>query len=340
MLVSEQDFEKYLTISRGLSKKSVKTYLQRFQIIKRWVDGNKLTLNKRTVEDFLFGKKIHEKLSNAAVNTYIQTLKHIDGCYKYHDLPFGFTDGRKGLPKVRSIRIPLSEDEITKLFDTHLDFANRNGVDCTHLDDNYLIMTKFLYFSACRFEEAASLMVENLGIDDGRALLIDTKNKESRFLFFEPIKDDMRQFIAGKHPNELVFTNSVGKRMYASDFNNILKLRAKKAGITKHVHAHLLRHTYASQFYNATHDITMVATVLGHKDIQTTYDTYVHLDTDTVQRATNRHRLASKYIPSEEALDNIRKAIEGLKIGEDTRFDFDLHHSNNELTVSVKIREV
>lgn len=339
MQISEQDFEKYLTISRGLAKKSIRTYMQRFLIINRWLEENNLPLNKRTVEDFLYRKKTEERRSNAAVNTYIQTFKHIDGCYKYHDLPFGFTDGRKGLPKIRSTRLPLSQEEITRLFDTHLDFANRNGVDCSHLDDNYLTMTKFLYFSACRFEEAATLTVESLSIDEGRALLTETKNKESRFLFFEPIKDELKQSIAGKQPNELVFTNSVGKRMYASDFNDILKLRAKKAGIKTNVHAHILRHTYASQFYNATHDITMVATVLGHKDIQTTYDTYVHLDTDTVQRATNRHPLAAKYIPPQEALENIKKAIEGLKIGEDSRLHFNIASGNDELIVTVKIKE-
>ena len=76
--------------------------------------------------------------------------------------------------------------------------------------------------------------------------------------------------------------------MHSGDFGNNLKQRAIKAGITKHVNPHLLRHTYATIYYNYTHDIAMVATILGHKDIQTTYDTYVHLDTEGIQRATNR----------------------------------------------------
>lgn len=338
MEISEQDFKKYLTIDAGLAKKSISTYLIRFRIIGKWLQNNNLTLTKLSVRDFLYQKSEEEKLSNSAVNTYLNTLKHIDKCYEYYDLPSGFAKGRKGLPKVKSVINPLSLDETYRLLDTPLTYENRNGADCSDLDRSYLGLTRFLSATGSRFEECAYLTVDKLDIDGRRAMLVDTKNKEHRFIFYNgPVIEDLRYLTQNKNPGDLIFTNSVGGRIYAGDFNNNLRRRAKKIGITKHVHAHLLRHTYASQSYNDSHDIGMVATLLGHKDIQVTYDTYVHLDTESIQRAADRHPLLRKYLAVDDAVQMLRERLDNLKIGEDKRFDPHIIVNNEELVLRVKI---
>lgn len=337
MSITEQDFEKFLTINQGLSKRSIETYLIRFRVIKRWLETNNFSLSKSTVGNFLYQKKEKEHLSNSAVNTYSQTLKQISKCCKYHDLEGNFMDGINGLPKKRPHAIPLSKDEVIKLLNTKLTYANRNGVDCGNLDDTYLTLTGFILFTGCRPNEAYSLTVGQLDIDNGRAFLTDTKNKENRFIFFNgPVRKHLENLIKGKSPDCFIFTNSKGGKIHEGDFNNNLKKRAKLAGITKHIHPHLLRHTYATQFYNYTHDIAMVATILGHKNIQTTYDTYVHLDTEGIQQATNRHPLLSPYIPINEVLLNVKAFIDKLKLSDDKRLQYNAVIENNELKISIK----
>jgi len=337
MFISEQNFEKYLTINQGLSKKSIRSYLIRFRVIERWLKENNFTLSKIAVGDLLFQKKDMEHLGNSAINTYIHTLKQIASCYKYHDLEGNFMDGINSLPKKKTYIVPLSKDEVALLLKIKISYKNRNGVNCDNLDDQYLTLTEFLIFTGCRYDEAASLTVGQLDIDNGRAFLTETKNKENRFIFFNgPIKEHLKQLIANKNPDSLVFTNSKNGKMHAGDFNNNLKKRAKLAGITKHIHPHLLRHTYATQFYNYTHDIAMVATILGHKDIQTTYDTYVHLDTEGIQQATNRHPLLSPYIPIKDVLLNIKNLVDRFKVSDDKRLQYDAVIENNELKISIK----
>lgn len=297
MKIDEQDFIQYLTIKKRLASKSVKTYVSRFRIINKWLSDNKKTLSKQAVEDFLYIKKSKENLSNSAVNTYIQALNHVEGFYKDRGLPTGFMDGIESLPKTQPEINPLTPEEIERLLNTHLEYKNRNGVNCGNLDKKYLTLTKFISISGCRFEESASLKVKRLDIGNGRAFLVNTKNRQNRYVFFEgEIKNDLEELIRGKEDDDLIFTNSKGQHMHAGDFNNDLRERAKKAGITKRVHAHLLRHSFATQLYKATHDITLVATILGHKDIKTTNDTYVHLDTEFLQKSIQRHPLFRKYI--------------------------------------------
>lgn len=339
MKVSIEDFKKYLTINRGLAPKSISTYLIRFKKIDERLTSKNQELSKAFVSDFLYELKEVKKLSNPAINTYIQTLKHIEGCYQFHDIEIKFMTGINNLPKVRTNKIPLSKEEVFKLLKTKLSYMNRNGVDCSDLDNKFLTLTEFLVYTGARFDEAASLKIGELDIDNGRATLLNTKNKDNRFVFFKgPIKEHLRKLTEGKSPDELVFSNSKGGHMHDGDFNNNLRLRAKKAGITKHVHAHLLRHTNATLLYNSTKDITLVAKVLGHHDVQTTYDTYVHLDTEEIQRGTDKNPLLSKFISPDEILENVQLAIAKFKLNEDKRFLFHMDIDNGELQINVKIK--
>lgn len=332
MKIEIKDFVQYLTIKKKLAASSVHTYKIRFLVLKRWLAENKFELDKLSLETFLFEKK-EEGKSNAAVNTYIQTIGHIDGFCKDRSLPFGFSEGLENLPKTKSEIIILSVDEINKLVHTELGYKNRNGVDCSDLDLKYRTLTHFLAQTGCRFEEAASLKAKRLDISNGKATLVKTKNKDNRYVYFNgPIKEDLEYLLKGKNLEELVFTNSKGQHIKPGDFNNDLRKRAETAGIInpKRVHAHLLRHSFATNLIVAGVDLTIVSTLLGHKDIQTTFETYVHLADETLKKAALRNPLLRQYADPSEIIKMVKSAIESLKLGEDKRFNFQIQ-TNQEL---------
>lgn len=337
MQITEEDFKRYLTITKGLAPKSIRTYLTRYRFFKEWLKKEELELCKKAVEKFLY-EKTQKGNFNSTINTYIQAINHIVDCYKFNDLEVNIKEKIKGLPKKKPQINPLSVEELKKLLNTNLNYKNRNGVSCKDLNFKYLTLTEFIVITACRYDEAASLKVKQMDIDNKRAYLVNTKNKENRFIFFNgPITDHLKILIKNKKPDDLVFTNSKDRKMHSGDYGNDLKRRAKEAGIKKEVYPHLLRHSYATNYYNHTHDIAMVATILGHKDIQTTYDTYVHLDTEGIQQATNRHPLISQYIPAKEALENIKRAIDNLKIADDKRFEVSIGIENDELKLNIRL---
>ena len=65
-----------------------------------------------------------------------------------------------------------------------------------------------------------------------------------------------------------------GEPLEYTDVQSLFKRLKKKTGID--AHAHLLRHTHASIYYQTTKDIKLVQERLGHSQIQTTMDIYVH----------------------------------------------------------------
>lgn len=339
MQIEDQEFIQYLTIKKRLAPKSIKSYSIRLRVIKRWLLAENIEeLTKQSVEKFLYSLKAKE-LSNAAINTYIQTLNHIEGFFKDRGLPYRFMEGIESLPKTQSEIIILSVEEIEKILDTHLEYKNRNGVLCDNLDNKYLILTSFLAMTGCRFEEAASLKLKRLDIANGKATLVATKNKKNRFIYFDgPIKQYLSELIKNKNPDDLVFTNSKNQHIHPGDFNNDLRLRAKKAGIEKRVHAHLLRHSFATHLLVAGVDVTMVSTLLGHKDLQTTYDTYVHLADSTLQRAALRSPLIRKFVDPYEIIKNIREILDNFHLESDNRFGYSITEKENKLYFEVAIK--
>lgn len=64
---------------------------------------------------------------------------------------------------------------------------------------------------------------------------------------------------------------------------NIFSRLSKKVGF--YVRPHMLRHTHASELVKAGWDMSWVQKRLGHKSVQTTIDTYTHLDNQDLKEA-------------------------------------------------------
>lgn len=66
------------------------------------------------------------------------------------------------------------------------------------------------------------------------------------------------------------------------DVRALFKRLRKKTGIK--IHPHLLRHTHATLFYRETKDIKQVQERLGHANIQTTMNMYVHPSNEEIRK--------------------------------------------------------
>jgi integrase/recombinase XerC len=85
-----------------------------------------------------------------------------------------------------------------------------------------------------------------------------------------------RQELLGKKQSNAVFVTRYGKRLTERRIQKELEEIAKKAGIDKRVHPHLLRHTFATHLLDGGADLRVVQELLGHANLSST-QIYTHV---------------------------------------------------------------
>lgn len=81
-----------------------------------------------------------------------------------------------------------------------------------------------------------------------------------------------------------LFVGQFGGKYTEASINTFLKKYAKQAGVTKKIHAHLLRHTYGTHMREKMIDLETIAQLMGHKSTKTT-QLYAQLSNKTIQNA-------------------------------------------------------
>ncbi|MGG3523628.1 tyrosine-type recombinase/integrase [Bacillus pseudomycoides] len=171
----------------------------------------------------------------------------------------------------------------------------------TNIRDTFLI--QLLFETGLRIGEALSLFLEDFKFDHGkghRISLTDRGELENgsklktggREILVSQALIDLYDDYLYEVIDELdVDTNFVfvklrgenaGKPMTYSDVEALFKRLRQKTGID--VHPHLFRHTHATMYYQETKDIKQVQERLGHSQIQTTMNLYLHPSDEEIRK--------------------------------------------------------
>jgi site-specific recombinase XerD len=166
-------------------------------------------------------------------------------------------------------RLPtvLSPEELRKLFDVV-------GHDLKH---KALLMT--LYGAGLRISEALGLKAQDV---DSRRMLIHVRlgkgNKDRMVNLSARLLAVLRDYWRARRPKDWVFpqTRDPDKAMEQGTAHRIVARAARRAGITRRVSPHTLRHSYATHLLDAGVDLRTIQLLLGHANLKTT-SLYVHV---------------------------------------------------------------
>lgn len=141
---------------------------------------------------------------------------------------------------------------------------------------------ELFYSSGLRLSELVSLDMGQLDLSTGEARVIGKGNKTrivpvGRFAC-EAINNwlPVRQTMADETEMAL-FVSIRGSRLAGRSVEKRIKDWAIRQGLSRNVHPHMLRHSFASHILESSGDLRAVQELLGHQNISTT-QIYTHLD--------------------------------------------------------------
>ena len=166
----------------------------------------------------------------------------------------------------------LTKQEIRRLIQ-HLDYIKHR------------LLIVLCYSAGLRRSELQKLKPGDLDFDNHLIFIRAAKGKKDRYSTLphglKPLYD---RYMKECRPEVYLFEGSEpGKKYSFTSMSNVLKRAAGAAGISKNVHMHMLRHSFATHLLEDGHDIRYVQAFLGHANLQTT-QIYTHIVNDATKK--------------------------------------------------------
>lgn len=142
-----------------------------------------------------------------------------------------------------------------------------------------LCMIMLMLKAGLRAGEILALQVDNLDLQPGKVHITKSGAAQERTLWLdEDLTGSITKWLQIRpHESTYLFTTLKGGRLKDRYLREMVKRLARKAGIAKDVHPHLLRSTFAVQLIRETNDIRLAQRALGHREISTTQAYVKHL---------------------------------------------------------------
>ena len=280
----------HISLVRGLSGNTVESYLfdlRRFisfasdsGVSPRDVDVDLLRQFVCTLYDLGISVRTQARFV-AALRSFFHYL-YIEGYYESSPAEL-LESPRIGehLPEV------LSLDEIEALIDS-IEESDPNA-----LRNQAIIET--LYGCGLRVSELVNLEISKLNMED-EFLVVSGKGDKERLVPMSPvsvelIRDYMK--IRGesgirKGEENYLFLNNRGSRLTRQMIFTIIRRLAAKAGITRTISPHTLRHSFATHLLEGGANLRAIQQMLGHASLGTT-EIYLHLDTTRLRAEILEH---------------------------------------------------
>ena len=261
---------------RNYSHRTAKTYVRIVRDFAEYFHQPPDKLGPEQIRQYQAHLFQAKKLAPATVSQYVSALRFLFvKTLRRHFLAeyIPFPKSRKRLPTV------LSPEEVTQLIDAACNLYHRT-----------LLMT--LYSTAARRAELCRLKVQDIDSQRMMIRIHQGKGGRDREVPLSPkLLETLRVYFRWMQPQTFLFPGTVkGVRADVPITPNVVWLAcrqaAQRAGITKRLSPHSLRHSCASHLLEAGADLRTIQVLLGHSRLEHTL-IYLHLSPKHLQAIPN-----------------------------------------------------
>lgn len=277
-------YEYYLKIECAMSPNTVASYISDLTAFFSTVGKDPKDVVPEDIISYFAETTTLSKRSQARV------LSSLHSFYKWMIMEGEMTDNPSDAieaPKLgKYLPAVLSVEEVDRLIaavDLDSAFGKRDRA-----------MLETLYGLGLRVSELVSLRISSIWTEQGFVSVIGKGDKQRLVPLGGMARDAIRDYLevrgpaADRESSDILFLNRFGRALTRVAVFKMIKAYAVKAGISKEISPHTLRHSFATHLIENGADLRAVQEMLGHESILTT-EIYTHIDSSTWQRNILEH---------------------------------------------------
>lgn len=270
----------HLTVEKGLAANTLTSYRRDLRRYLEFLAAQGIddldAVSEATVTAFLVrlreGDADHPPLSATSA---ARTVVAVRGFHR-----FAVADGLTVTDPAAAVKPPAAAKRLPKALplsdvEAILDAAGAAGTTLA-LRDRALL--EVLYGTGARISEAVGLDVDDLDLVDGTVLLRGKGGKERLVPVGSFAREAVEAYLVrgraelttARTAGGALFLNARGGRLSRQSAWAVLVRAAERAGVTRDVSPHTLRHSFATHLLDGGADVRVVQELLGHASVTTT----------------------------------------------------------------------
>ena len=277
-------------MERGLSSNTLAAYRADLSALARWLAERHVPITRTTradLQDFIAWRV----QSGAQPRSTARQLSSFRRFFRYlireNEIKEDPT-AQIAMPKIgRSLPRSLTEEEVESLLSAPVVNDPLGNRDRT--------MLELLYATGLRVSELVNLRHGQVNLVQGVIRIVGKGNRERLIPLGEEAVRWLIEFSRGargeillERQTDYLFPTRRGDRMTRQAFWHIIKRYARKAGVSKDLSPHTLRHAFATHLLNHGADLRVVQMLLGHSDLSTT-QIYTHVARERLKELHSLH---------------------------------------------------
>lgn len=246
---------------KGYSSNTIENYLQSISYLSKHYNQSPDELTTDQIRDFIQHHMVEKKHSQSGINQLISALKIL----------FVQVLGREwdevAIPRARRkfhLPVVLSRSEVERLLGVITNIKHR-------------ALLSVAYSAGLRVSELTGLKPADIDSERMQIRVVQAKGNKDRYtLLSHTALEQLRLHYKLYRPTEWLFETRKGVAISNRTVQQVFQTALGKAGITKEVSVHALRHSFATHLMEQGVSLAIIQQLLGHKSLRTT-SIYLHV---------------------------------------------------------------
>lgn len=283
-------YMRYLKLERNLSANTLDAYSRDISKLRCYAEGEGKSVLEITLDDLRnFAAGLHD-IGMGPVSQ-CRILSGVRSLFRYM-----LTDGYRNDDPTELLESPQTGGHLPEVLSTAEVDMLEASVDMSKPEGHRnRAIIEILFSCGLRVSELVNLRLSDIYTEEkfvritgkgSKERLVPISEQALRELGWWFIDRDNMDIVPGEE--DYVFLNRRGRHLTRTMILIMIKQQAEKAGITKAISPHTLRHSFATALLEGGADLRVIQALLGHEYIATT-EIYTHIDTNRLRQEILEH---------------------------------------------------